>query len=519
MTRMPKYVTLAMLGLAASVAVPSFVQAADKNASKSSKSSSSASASAAADTDYSYVQQNQLPGAVKTTAANETKGAKDIIYQKQSTGGKTAYSVHYTDASGKRMAVHIDESGKVIKGPFAYDDSKDRAEAGAQAAAAKTGGAAGGAAAGAGAGAGLSESNVQYRRVGDKDVPAAVASSLGKYSKGGKDVVYYSQVRGGQQIYSAHWTAADGKRMFVRLDPAGKVVLGPGETTEEGGKAIGAANNQPWARTQLASANDLPAEVRRGIEQATVGGTNHNFVKETRGSETRYYVEYDVNGRRTSAIFNPKGQLIEGEESAGTAAAAAPAAQPAETAAQPAAAQIGAQPAGAAPAAGPATGPWQLLSGADQLPAAVRNAANAQLTGSSDQIIQRFTQGSQTLYGIHFTPANGARQFMAVDSNGQVVVQPRKSNWQNGGQKVQFQAIGADQLSPQARQTVEGLKGTDHLFVQRTGENGKKEFLVQYNAAGGERMEVKLGEDGKLDEKPSKAKDDPFNAPAGKQKK
>ena len=41
MTRMPKSVTLAMLGLAASVAVPSFVQAADKNASKSSKSSSS----------------------------------------------------------------------------------------------------------------------------------------------------------------------------------------------------------------------------------------------------------------------------------------------------------------------------------------------------------------------------------------------------------------------------------------------------------------------------------------------
>jgi hypothetical protein len=42
---------------------------------------------------------------------------------------------------------------------------------------------------------------------------------------------------------------------------------------------------------------------------------------------------------------------------------------------------------------------------------------------------------------------------------------------------------------------------------------------VQYNAAGGERMEVKLGEDGKLDEKPSKAKDDPFMAATGKQKK
>ena len=433
------------------------------------------------------------------------------------TGGKTAYSVHYTDASGKRMAVHIDESGKVVKGPFAYDDSKDRADAGAQAAAAKTGGAAAGTGAAAGAGSQLSESNVQYRRVGDKDVPAAVASSLGKYSKGGKDVVYYSQIRGGQQIYSAHWTAADGKRMFVRLDQAGKVVLGPGETTEESGKAIGAANNQPWARTQLASANDLPAEVRRGIEQATVGGTNHNFVKETRGNETRYYVEYDVNGRRTSAIFNPKGQLIEGEESAGTgAAAAAPAAQPAETAAQPAAAQIGAPPVAAA---GSATGPWQLLSGADQLPAAVRTAANAELNGSSDQIIQRFTQGSQTVYGIHYTPASGARQFMAVDTNGKVVVEPHKSAWQNGGKKIQFQAIGADQLSPQARQTVEGLKGTDHLFVQRLGENNKKEYLVQYNAADGQRMEVKLGEDGKLDEKPMKAKDDPFMAAAGKQNK
>jgi len=503
MTRMPKYVTLAVLGLATSVSLPSFVQAADKN-------TSGKTASNTADTDYNYVQQSQLPPPVKTTAANSTKGAKDIIYQKQSTGGKTAYSVHYTDASGKRMAVHIDEAGKVIKGPFAYDDSKDRAEA--QTAAAKSGGAA------AGAGSQLNESNVKYRRVGDKDVPTAVAGALGKYTKGGKEVVYYSQIRGGQQIYSAHWTAADGKRMFVRLDQAGKVVLGPGETTEENGKAIGADSNLPWTRTQLASANDLPAEVRRGIEQATVGGTNHNFVKETRGGETRYYVEYDINGRRTSAIFNPKGQLIEGEESAGTAAAAAPAAaQPAEAAAQPAAAQIGA--AAPAAAAGSATGPWQLLSGADQLPAEVRTAANAQLNGSTDQIIQRFTQGGQTVYGIHYTPASGARQFMAVDSSGKVVVQPRKSAWQAGGKKIQFQAIGADQLSPQARQAVEGLQGTDHLFVQRVGENGKKEYLVQYNAAGGQRMEVKLGEDGKLDEKPMKAKDDPFTAAAGKQKK
>jgi hypothetical protein len=509
MTRMPKYVTLAVLGLATSVAVPSFVQAADKNASKSS--SSSGGGAAAADTDYSYVQQSQLPAAVKTTAANETKGAKDVIYQKQTTGGKTDYSAHYTDAGGKRMAVRIDASGKVIKGPFAYDDSKDRAaERAAQPAGAKTGGAA------AGAGAGLNEANVQYRRVGDKDVPAAVAGALGNYTKGGKDVVYYSQIRGGQQIYSAHWTAADGKRMFVRLDPAGKLVLGPGETTEENGKAISADNTQPWTRQQLASANDLPAEVRRGIEQATAGGINHNFVKETRGSETRYYVEYDINGRRTSAIFNPKGQLIDGESAGPVAAAQPAAAQPAETAAQPAAAQIGAAPVAAA---GSATGPWQLLSGADQLPAAVRTAANAELNGSTDQIIQRFTQGSQTLYGIHYTPASGARQFVALDSNGKVVVQPHKSAWQNGGKKIQFQAIGADQLSPQARQAVEALRGTDHLFVQRVGENGKKEYLVQYNAAGGERMEVKLGEDGKLDEKPSKAKDDPFMAASGKQKK
>jgi hypothetical protein len=501
MTRMPKYVTLAVLGLGTSLAVPSFVSAADKNASKSSSS-------AAADTDYSFVQQSQLPRAVKTTAANETKGAKDVIYQKQETGGKVVYSVHYTDAAGKRMAVHVDESGKVVKGPFAYDDSKDRA--GAQAAAAKSGGAA------AGAGRQLDEAYVAYRKVGDKDMPAAVAGALGNYTKGGKDVVYYSQMRGGQQLYSAHWTAADGKRMFVRLDPAGKVVLGPGETTEENGKSI--ASNEPWKREQLTGADALPAEVRRGIEQATPGGTNHNFVKETRGGETRYYVEYDINGRRTSAMFNPKGQLIEGESSVGAAAAAAAApapAQPAETA-QPAAAQIGAPAAGAA-----ATGPWALLSSVDQLPAAVRTAANAQLNGSTDQIIQRFTQGGQTLYGIDYATANGQRKFLAVDASGKVVVEPRKSNLLEGGKGVSIRAVGPDSLTPQARQAIEGLQGTNHLFVERTGANGKKEYLVQYDAAGGERMEVKLGEDGKLDAKPHKAKEQPFTMMqgAGKAKK
>jgi hypothetical protein len=72
MIRMPKYVTYAVLGLATSVALPSFVQAADKN-------TSSKTASNTADTDYNYVQQSQLPPPVKTTAANSTKGAKDVI--------------------------------------------------------------------------------------------------------------------------------------------------------------------------------------------------------------------------------------------------------------------------------------------------------------------------------------------------------------------------------------------------------------------------------------------------------
>jgi hypothetical protein len=488
MTHMQKFVTYAALGLATSVAVPSFVRAADKG-----------------ETDYRYVEANQVPGAVKTGAASATKGGKDLIYQKQTTDGKSVYSVHYTDANGKRMAVHIDEAGKVAKSPFAYDDSADRA---AQTAAAKTSGKAQG-------GSQLGEGYVKYQKVTDKDVPAPVATALATHTKGGKNVEYLSQMRGGQQLYSAHWTAADGKRMFVRLDQAGKVVLGPGETDEEDGKKISPNNNQPWNREQLASAEQLPAEVRRGIESATTGGTNHNFVKESRGAESRYYVEYDVNGRRTSALFNPQGKLLEGESVAASAAASAPpAAQPAVQPATPAEAQPAAAQIGAA-----AAGPWQLLSGVDQLPAEVRTAANAALTGSTDPIIQRFTQGGQTIYGIHYTPATGQRQFMAVDAKGQVAVQPHKSAWQPGGKKIQFQAIGADQLSPQARQAVEGLQGTDHLFVQRVGENGKKQFLVQYTAAGGERMEVKLGEDGKLDEKPQKAKDNPFAAAAGKQKK
>lgn len=504
MSRLPKYLAMVALGTAAAAALPSLSYAADKAASGNTAAKSSSSSAAAADTDYGYVQANQLPAAVKTTAGNETKGGKDIIYQKQTTGGKSVYSVHYTDAAGKRMAVHIDSAGKVVKGPFAYDDSKDRAEAGAQAAAAKSGGGAASATGG----------EAQFRKVGAQDLPAAVNTALTGQTKGGKDVIYYSQIRDGQQIYSSHWTAPNGKRMFVRVDGAGKVILGPGETTEENGKSI--ASNEPWNKEQLNGLDQVPAAARAGIQQATNAGTNYNVIKLTRGPETRYYVEYDVaGGRRTSAIFNSEGKLVEGESAtAAPTAAAPPAAQPADTA-QPAAAQIGA----AAPAAAAAAGPWALV-GVDQLPAPVRAAANAELTGSTDQIIQRFTEGAQTVYGIDYANANGQRKFMAVDASGKVTVEPRKSNLMEGGKGVTIKAIGPEAMTAEARKTVEGLNAVNALFVERTGQNGKKEYLVQYNVAGSnERMEAKFGEDGKLDGKPHKAKEQPLSMEGGKKQK
>jgi hypothetical protein len=198
-------------------------------------------------------------------------------------------------------------------------------------------------------------------------------------------------------------------------------------------------------RRESISPDQLPAEVRRSIEQTTAGGTDHAFIRETRGNDVSYVVEYVVDGRRTSARLASDGKVLQASPLSGSATAGR---QPASAAQTPQPAQSSAEPQLAAAREAAALGAFAVLR-ADQVPVPVRSAIeqNAQ-GGAADLLIQRFAEGAQVLYSAHFTDPQGRRMFMAVDESGKLAIEPRKSNAQEGGQGVRFEPVTADQLPP-----------------------------------------------------------------------
>jgi hypothetical protein len=349
--------------------------------------------------------------------------------------------------------------------------------------------------------AGDDDRGVKFRGISEKEVPKDVRTTMDQHTKGASDLFYQSQLRDGKQFYSVHYTK-DGKRMFVRVDDKGKLALGPAESQAQKPKT--GAGKAPVAETRREpiTVEQLPAPVRKTVESATGGGTDHSFVKQTRGDEVTYVVEFTKDGQRSSAIIAPDGKIVEGE----TAQAAAPT-PPATPDPAVAKAESDAQLAAAREAT---SAPYRLLGSADDLPAEVRRAAEKELAGASDPLFQRYIQDGKTAYSIHYTTLEGRRNFMAVDETGKVLIEPRKSNWQEGGKGVRFEVVGADALPAEVRKVVEEQGGTAHMFLQRTDPNGKRVYLVQFNKPGGERMEIAVSPEGKLIGNARKAREQPF---------
>lgn len=435
------------------------------------------------DVQYKTITRDDMPREARHEADVQSKGGSDVQYQRQSRDGKTFYSVHWTK-DGKQMEVRLDDQGKVVNGP---SESRDQLGS-AKESAAKS-----------------DDAGVKFHGIAASDVPGSVKRTMDKYTQSNSGLQYQSQLREGKTFYSVHYTTKDNKRMFIRVDDKGELALGPAESTAQKPRSTAPDTGKTAAkvetRREAISVDQLPAPVRKTVETATSGGTDHSFVKQTRGDEVTYVVEYNKNGSRTSALIDPEGKIIEGETFA--------AARPAPTPTPPDTAVKNAADAQLATAHERANAPYLLLSGPDQLPADVLAAAERELAGASSPMFQRYIANGQTTYSVYFTNDKG-RQFMAIDQSGNVVIEPRKSKWQEGGKAAKFESLGADQLPAEVRKTIEAQNGTAHVFVKRTTPNGKQEYLVQFNNVAGERMEAEVAANGKLIGKVRNAEEQPL---------
>jgi hypothetical protein len=441
------------------------------------------------DVQYKTITRDDMPKEARHEADAQTRGGSDVQYQRQSRDGKTFYSIHWTK-DGKRMEARLDDQGKVVSGPFEARNQPG----GAKETAAKD-----------------DDAGVKFRGISANDVPSSVKRTMDKYTDGSRDLQYQSQLREGKTFYSVHYTTRDNKRMFVRIDDKGQLALGPVESSAQKPRNISpdAAKTTAKIETKREAINvdQLPAAVRKTVETATGGGTDHTFVKQTRGEEVTYVVEYNKNGSRTSALIDPEGKIIEGE----AFAAAPPTPAPAPTPTPPDTAVKNASEAELAAAREQANAPYLLLSSADQLPAQVRAAAEKEMAGGTNPMFQRYIANGQTAYSVYFSNDKG-RQYMAIDQSGKVLVEPRKSKWQEGGKAATFEALGADQLPAEVRKTIEAQHGSAHVFVKRTTANGRVDYLTQYTDAAGQRMEAEISAEGKLVGKARKAEEQPLTS-------
>jgi hypothetical protein len=361
-----------------------------------------------------------------------------------------------------------------------------------------------------------------------KEVPEAVRKIMDENTKDAKDLFYQRQERDGKTYYTVHYTKAD-KRMFVRVSDKGKLVVGPLEAfstvRNEANPDFGKDPSKVVGKREKITREQLPEAVRKTVEETTANGKSYGFLKQTRGDEVSYVVDWTIDGDDTTERIGADGKVIEpsplatgGAKAPETAAqapappqASAPTPAPAPAApAGPTEAELAAARDTAAREAALAAAPYQLLSSAAQLPVEVRSAIEKSAkAGSTDLLLQRFKDGAQNLYSVHYTE-DGKRMFMAVDQAGKVVIEPRVSKAQQGAKGVRFEAITGDKLPPEVQKTVEANGGSEHLLLARTAPNGEKSYFVQYTGPKGERLETEINANGKERGKPRAAREQPI---------
>jgi hypothetical protein len=643
MKKLPKYVAMTALALAATAALPSSQLWAQDRGDRDTRPADG------------RLMADDLPDDVRRTIERQARGTNHFVDRRERDGNER-YTVHYTTDDGQRMVMRLDERGRVVEEPkpALVQPKADREDP--------------------------SDEGVQFREVQEKDVPERVRRAMEKYTDGSRDALYNRQIRGGKTFYSVHYTTPQGERMWVRVAENGELAAGPNinvtkgiglasaegrdrdrdrdrdrprdrrdrpdrprpteqvrqqeitaadlpadirrvieketaggaehrfvretrgnevtyfvEYTKDGqranlrlddrGRVLGeqaVAGDTPRPSQELRreelSAADLPADIRRVIEQETAGGSEHKFVRESRGDEVTYFVEYTKDGKRGNLRLDDRGRVLGEQEVAG---ATPPPSQemrreelnasqlPADvrrTVEQETAGAtdhrfireaqgdqvsyfveytkdgqrgnlrvdergkvLGEQEVAGAPRPAPRPAPQpaddddaQVAAARDtsahqmvepgELPAEVRQAIEQQTKGGSNHLFQRHTNEGQTLYTAHYATADGDYNIIVLDDAGRVLVEPRPSRWLEGRKGVKFEALGPEQLPAEVRQTIEkqAPRATEHLFVRRVRPDAEPTYLVQFTNARGRRMQMEVNANGEVREEPGAAREEPF---------
>jgi len=455
---------------------------------------------------YTSITEEELPDRVAKTMDEFREGTHDPFFRRQIRGGKTFYSVHYTTPTGERMWVRVAENGQVAEGPHinigrdiglrvagGADRDDDRADRRADRDEDRDDRRADRDDDRRGERMDRRDRAVRREDLSAGDLPADVRRAIEQETAGGTEHRFVRESRGDEVTYFVEYTK-NGQRANLRVDDRGRVL---GETEAAGDTPRPASTEM--TRTEL-SAADLPAEVRRTVEAETPGAIEHKFVREARGGEVTYFIEYTKDGRRGNLRVDERGKILGETDVAGSP-------RPGNTP-QPVPQSADDEQIDAAAEAGASHAPVA----ANDMPAEVRAAIEQATRGGSEHLFQRHTQEGRTVYTAHYRTAEDDHNIVVVDQDGQVLVEPRKSRWLEAAKGVSFVAVNAADLPAEVRQAVEKQTagGTEHLFVRRDRKEGEPTYLVQFTNAKGRRMQMEVNANGKVRNEVSAAQEQPF---------
>jgi len=401
-----------------------------------------------------------LPADIRRAVEQETAGGTDHRFIRESDGDDVTYFVEYT-MNGQRANLRVDDRGRVLGETEVAGGTRTR--------------------------------ETRREELTAAELPADIRRAIEQETAGGTGHTFIRESRGGEVTYFVEYTM-NGQRANLRVDDRGRVL---GET-----EVAGAAQSAQMRREEL-TAGDLPTEVRRTVEQETAGGTGHRFIRETEGGRVSYFVEYTKAGQQANLRVDERGKVLGETEVAGTTPRTAP---------------LTPQDADAELAAAGVASAHQVVSATD-LPAGVRQAVEQQTQSGSQHLFQRHTQEGRVLYTVHYATADGDYNVVVLDERGQVLVQPRASQWLEGKRGVKFEVVSAADLPAEVRQTVErqAQGASEHLFVRRIRpDGGEPTYLVQFTNAKGRRMQMEVNANGKVRDEVSAARENPFRM-AGRQ--
>lgn len=401
----------------------------------------------------------QLPADVRRSVEQNAAQGGGHRYFRERRGDEVTYLIEW-DVDGKPHNLRVDDRGEVVEGIPLEAKSP--------------------------------EAEMRREELTGGQLPADVRRSLEQNAAQGGGHRYFREARGDEVTYLVEWDV-DGKPHNLRVDEQGKVVAGI---------PLGAKAPEQEMRREELTGGDLPADVRRSVEQNAGQGGGHRYFRESKGDEVTYLVEWDVDGKPHNLRVDEQGKVV-----AGVALAPRPQPTPQPAGEQPITptAEQGEPDAGG-------VGVQNQVIGGDAMPPAVRQAFDKYTQGAADHIFQRFDLKGRTLYTAHYTTPEGVRNFVALDDRGQAAVEPRESRWQRGGKGTRFEVVGVDALPAEIRKAVDKAapRGAEHLFVVRTAEGGEKSYLVQFTNPRGRRMEMTVNAQGKVTEEPDAAREQPF---------